>query len=155
MRNPKTDFYTEISVFGFSFLLFDWEIRKRIWKTVLKNSTWSCTRTHNWQKVDRCSRDQFCRSVFGFLNRTVKRKSMKSGLGFPNWNPPWGRIHQRRNPFSDFSFYCKIRNPEFQNLDPDFPIERNSRRANTRTSTSARTSTRLTYQILLHWSRSA
>ena len=28
----------EISVFGFSFLPFDWEIRKRVWKTVLKNS---------------------------------------------------------------------------------------------------------------------
>ena len=29
-RNPKTDFNAEISVFGFSFLPFDWEIRKRI-----------------------------------------------------------------------------------------------------------------------------
>ena len=37
-RNPKTDFNAKISVFGFSFLPFDWEIRKRIWKTVLKNS---------------------------------------------------------------------------------------------------------------------
>ena len=37
-RNPKTDFNAEISFFGFSFLPFDWEIRKRIWKTVLKNS---------------------------------------------------------------------------------------------------------------------
>ena len=37
-RNSKTDFNAEISVFGFSFLPFDWEIRKRIWKTVLKNS---------------------------------------------------------------------------------------------------------------------
>ena len=37
-QNPKTDFNAEISVFGFSFLPFDWEIRKRIWKIVLKNS---------------------------------------------------------------------------------------------------------------------
>ena len=37
-RNPKTDFNAEISVYGFSFLSFDWEIRKRIGKTVLKNS---------------------------------------------------------------------------------------------------------------------
>ena len=29
-RNPKTDFNAEISVYGFSFLSFDWEIRKRI-----------------------------------------------------------------------------------------------------------------------------
>ena len=29
-RNPKTDFNAEISVVGFSFLPFDWEIRKRI-----------------------------------------------------------------------------------------------------------------------------
>ena len=28
-RNPKTDFNAEISVFGFSFLPFDLEIRKR------------------------------------------------------------------------------------------------------------------------------
>ena len=27
---PKTDFNAEIFVFGFSFLPFDWEIRKRI-----------------------------------------------------------------------------------------------------------------------------
>ena len=29
-RNPKTDFNGEISIFGFSLLPFDWEIRKRI-----------------------------------------------------------------------------------------------------------------------------
>ena len=34
----ETDFNAEISVFGFSFLPFDWEIRKRILKTVCKNS---------------------------------------------------------------------------------------------------------------------
>ena len=43
---------------------------------------------------------------------------MKSGFGFLNWNPSWGRISRRWNPFSDFAFDCKIRNP-------DFPIERN------------------------------
>ena len=45
--------------------------------------------------------------VFGFLNRTVKRISMKSGFGILNKNPPSGRISMRRNPFSDFAFDCK------------------------------------------------
>ena len=43
---------------------------------------------------------------------------MKSGFGFLNWNPPWGRISRKGNPFSDFAFDRYIRNP-------DFPIERN------------------------------
>ena len=33
--------------------------------------------------------------VFGFLNRRVKRKSMKSGFGILNKNPPSGRISRR------------------------------------------------------------
>ena len=33
--------------------------------------------------------------VFGFLNRTVKRISMKSGFGILNKNPPSGRISRR------------------------------------------------------------
>ena len=45
--------------------------------------------------------------VFGFLNRTVKRKSMKSGFGILNKNPPSGRISRKWNPFLDFAFDCK------------------------------------------------
>ena len=53
---------------------------------------------------------------------------MKSTFGFLNWNPPWGRISRRWNPFSDFAFDCKIRNPDFKlNLNTDFPIQRNPR----------------------------
>ena len=83
------------------------------------------------QKEHPCSREQFCKSFFGFRSRTAKRKSMKSGFGFLNWNPPWGRISRRWNPFSDFAFDCKIRNP-------DFPIERNPSiySNNTRSSSS-------------------
>ena len=50
-ENPKTDFNAEISVFGFSFLRFDWEIRKRIWKTVLKNSSLARTRILSKKKT--------------------------------------------------------------------------------------------------------
>ena len=32
--------------------------------------------------------NSFANPFFGFPNRTVKRKSMKSGLRFLNWNPP-------------------------------------------------------------------
>ena len=46
-------------------------------------------------------------AVFGFPNRTGKRKYMKSGFGILNKNPPCGRISRRRNPFSDFAFGCK------------------------------------------------
>ena len=41
-RNLKTDFNAETFGFGFSFLPFDWEIRKRIWKPVLRNSGLAC-----------------------------------------------------------------------------------------------------------------
>ena len=88
--NPKTDFNAEISVFG---LKIFWKKGKRIWKNVLKNSGLARARVSG--KKDRCSREQFCESFFGFPNRMVKRKSMKSGFGFLNWNPPWGRISRR------------------------------------------------------------
>ena len=38
-----------------------------------------------------------------------RRKSKKSGFEFRNWNPPWGRISRRWNPFSDFAFDWEIR----------------------------------------------
>ena len=53
---------------------------------------------------------------------------MKSGFGFLNWNPPWGRISW--TDFSEvksvFGFRVRLGNPDldFQNLNPDFPIER-------------------------------
>ena len=43
---------------------------------------------------------------FWFPDQTVKRKSMKPGFGFLNWNPPWGRISRRWNP--DFKIYIRI-----------------------------------------------
>ena len=65
------------------------------------------------QKEHRCSWESF----FGFRSRTAKRKSMKSAFEFRNWNPSWGQISRRWNPFSHFAFDCKIR-------DPNFTIER-------------------------------
>ena len=64
--------------------------------------------------------NSFPNAFFGFPNRTVKRKSMKSGFGFLNWNPPWGRISRRWNPFSDH-----LNRVRLQHLNPDFLIERN------------------------------
>ena len=61
------------------------------------------------KKKDRCSREQFCKSFFGFPNRKVNRKSMKSGFEFlKKKNPPWGRISRRWNPFLDFAFDWEI-----------------------------------------------
>ena len=37
-RNPKTDFNAEISVFGFSFLPFDWESEKGFEKLLLRTA---------------------------------------------------------------------------------------------------------------------
>ena len=47
--------------------------------------------------------------LFRISQSNGKRKSMKSGFGFLNWNPPWGRISRRWNPFSDFAFDWEIR----------------------------------------------
>ena len=96
MRNLKTDFKAEISVFGFSFLPFDWEIRKRIWKTVLKNSSLARARIIRKKKtaVHEKSGFRFWKSKSGFPNQTVKMKIQK-------------QISQLWNPFSDFAFDCK------------------------------------------------
>ena len=87
-RDFKTDSNAEISVFRFSSLPFNWEIRKTIWKTFLKNSG-----------LDLVHDNSFANPF-----------ALKSAFGFLNWNPPRGRI----SPFSDFAFDCKIRNPHFQ-----------------------------------------
>ena len=121
MRNTKTDFNDEISVIGFLFLPFEWEICKRIWKTVLKNS--GLVRAHKISKKKTAVHENsFAKTFFRFPNRTVKSKSMKFRFGFLNWNWPWGQISRRWNPFHD-----SLQNPKarFQNLNPDFSIERN------------------------------
>ena len=46
----------------------------------------------------------FLPMVFRCARAPLKRKSLKSGFGFLNWNLPWGRISRRWNPFSDFAF---------------------------------------------------
>ena len=38
----------------------------------------------------------------------LKRKSLKSGFGFLNWNLPWGRISRRWNPFFRFCVRFRI-----------------------------------------------
>ena len=104
----ETDFNAEISVFVFSFLTIRLEIQKRIWKTVLNNSGLARARVISKEKT------AVLQILFRISNRTVKRKSTKSGFGFLNLNPFWGRISRRCNPFSDFAFDCKIRNPDFK-----------------------------------------
>ena len=93
--------------FWFSFLLFDWEIRRRIWKTVVKNSGLARPRILSKKKTT-VHENSFANPFFGFPNGTVKRKSMKSEFGFLNWNLPCGRISRRWNPFSDFAFDWEI-----------------------------------------------
>ena len=104
----KTDFNAEIFVFGFSFLPFDWEIRKRIWKTVLRKSGLPCTRKISKKKTA-VHENSFAHPFSDFPIERQKGKSKKYGFGFLNWNPPWGRISRRWNPFSDFAFDWEIR----------------------------------------------
>ena len=100
-ENPDFGFAIEreirkrISTLRYLSLPFDWEIRKRIWKTFLKNSG-------------------LARARIISKKRTVKMESMKSAFGFLYWNPPRGRISRRWNPFSDFAFDSKIQNPDFK-----------------------------------------
>ena len=82
-RNPKTDLNAQISIFGFPLYRSIGKSEKGFEKLSLRTAV-SCTRTHNQQEEDRCSREQLCKSFFGFPNRIVKRKSMKSGFGFLN-----------------------------------------------------------------------
>ena len=86
-RNPKTDFNAEISVFGFSFLPFDWEIRKRICKTILVNSGLLLSMRAR-------TRPLFLRTVFQILFRIFHSdfafdcksdiRILKSKFRFPN-----------------------------------------------------------------------
>ena len=112
----KTDFNAEIFVFGFSFLPFDWEIRKRIWKTVLRNSGLACARIISKKKTA-VHENSFANPFSDFPIERQKGKSKKSGFGFLNWNPPWGRISRRWNPFSDFAF-----SPLHTYVSPNFTV---------------------------------
>ena len=57
---------------------------------------------------------------FATLNRGWQLQGvlsiLKSGFWFPvvQQNPSWKRISVRRNPKTDFLFYCQIRNPGFE-----------------------------------------
>ena len=72
-KTRNTDFNAEICVLEFAFFpFFFWKSEKGFEKQF-----------------------QIRTVVFGFLNRTVKRKSMESGFGILNKNPPSGRISRR------------------------------------------------------------
>ena len=78
-------------------------------------------RTHNEQKKkDRCSREQFCESFFGFPNRKVNRKSMKSGFGFLK------KKSTLRTDFSEvksvFGFRVRLGNPDLERTPSDSKI---------------------------------
>ena len=130
MGNPDLDLkirilHLQLLLFGFSFLPFDWEICKRIRKIVLKNSGLACARIISKKKTA-VHENSFANPFFGFPSRTVKRKSMKSGFGFLLKST-------LRTDFSEvksvFGFRIRLQNPKsgFQNLNLDFPIERNPR----------------------------
>ena len=91
--------------FWISFFPCNWEIWKRNWKTVPKNSRLARACIISKKKTA-VHENSVANLFFGFPNRTVKRKSMKPGFGFLNWNPPWGRISRRWN--LDFKIYIRI-----------------------------------------------
>ena len=79
-RNPSSGWISikksKSGFFGFPFLSFDWEIRKRICKTVLMNSGLLFT---NYACACKTAvrKDSFAKSFFGFPNRTTKREIQK------------------------------------------------------------------------------
>ena len=73
--------------FWFSFLPFDWEIRKRIRKTVLRNSGLACTRIISKKKTA-VQENSFANPFSDFPIEPQKGKSKKSGFGFLNWIHP-------------------------------------------------------------------
>ena len=92
---------------------------KRIWKTVLKNSGLSLA--HVISKMKTAVHENILQILFRISQLISIRKSMKTVFGFLNWNPPWGWISQRWNPFSDFVFDCKIPNPDLKKFKFGFP----------------------------------
>ena len=112
-QNPKTDFTYEKSVlrvdfnkeiqnriFWISLLPFDWEIRKRICKTILVNSGLLFT---NYACACKTAvrKDSFSNPFFGFPIRTVKRKVQKK------------KILALKYVFG-FCVRLQIRNPDFK-----------------------------------------
>ena len=92
-----------------SFLPFDWEIRKRICKSVLVNSG----------------------LLFANYACACKTAVLKNSFSNPFSDFPIERKNE--NPKTDisalksvfgFRVRLEIRNPDFENLNPDFPIER-------------------------------
>ena len=110
-RNPSSGWISikksKSGFLGFPFLSFDWEIRKRICKTVLVNSGLLFT---NYACACKTAlpKNSFANPFSDFPIERQKGKSKKSRFGFLNWNPPWGRISRRWNPFSDFAFDWEI-----------------------------------------------
>ena len=94
------------------FLPFDWEIWKRIWKTVLKNS--SLTNACIINKKNTTVHENSFANPFSDSQLNGKKEIHEIPIWIFNWNPPWGRISQRWNPFSDFVFDCKILNLNFK-----------------------------------------
>ena len=86
-RNPSSRWISikksKSRFFGFAFLSFDWEIRKRICKTVLVNSGLLFT---NYACACKTAvpKDSFANPFSDFPIERQKGKSKKSGFGFLN-----------------------------------------------------------------------
>ena len=86
-RNPSSGWISikksKSGFFGFPFLSFDWEIRKRICKTVLVNSGLLFT---NYACACKTAvpKDSFSNPFLDFPIEQQKGKSKKSGFGFLN-----------------------------------------------------------------------
>ena len=109
----RVDFNSEIQfrISWISFLPFDWEIRTRICKTVLENSgllfaNYACA----------------CKTAVGLLRTVFQILFRISQLNGKNENPKTDNLSLK----SFFRISRSIANPKsgFENLNPDFPIER-------------------------------
>ena len=103
MQNPTTDFTSnktvlredflteiQIQISWISFLPFDWEIQKRIRKTILVNNSIF------WLSMCACARLLFLRTVFQILSQISQWNGKKEIQK---------QMHQ--NPFLDLAFDCK------------------------------------------------
>ena len=105
--------------FGFPFLPFDWEIWKRIWKTVLKNSG----------LVHACIINKKNTLLLQILFRISQWNGKKEIQEIPIWISYLKST--LRTDFSEvksvFGFRVRLQNlkSKFQNQHLDFPIERN------------------------------
>ena len=121
-RNPKTDFTSEKSVLRvdfnweiqiriswISFLPFDWEIRKKICKTVLVNSALL-----------------FANYACACKTAVLKNSFSNPFADFPDERQKWKSKNRYISVEIRFRILRSIANPKsgFKNLNPDFPIER-------------------------------